>query len=97
MATEVALPETGTVGDDARDVLVRLRRLEGQVRGLQRLISEDRPCKDVLTQYLAARAALEQVGTRLVDAEIARCLESEPAPDVVRLRETLRMLLKVSR
>ena len=97
MATEVALPEAEAVGEDARDVLVRLRRLEGQIRGLQRLISEERACRDVLTQYLAARAALEEVGTRLVDAEIARCLESEPAPDVVRLRETLRMLLKVSR
>ncbi len=97
MATEPAPPNAEAMGKDVRDLLVRLRRLEGQMRGLQRLLSEDRPCRDVLTQYLAARAALEEVGTRLVDAEIVRCLESETAPDVEQLREMLRMLLKVGR
>lgn len=94
--SESALPTTN-LGDGERDLLVRLRRLEGQVRGLQRLIEEGRPCGDVLTQYLAARAALEEVGARLVDGEIDRCLGSGAGGEVERLRGTLRMLLKVKR
>ncbi|MGI6208353.1 MAG: metal-sensitive transcriptional regulator [Anaerolineae bacterium] len=78
------------------DVLVRLRRLEGQIRGLQRLVQEKRDCAEVITQYLAARAALEEVGARLVDAEIGRCLPGDE-PEIERVRETLRLLLRVRR
>lgn len=81
----------------ARDLVLRLRRVEGQVRGLQRLIEEDRPCSDVLTQYLAARAALEEVGVRMVDGEITRCLDSGDALGVEQLRDALHMLMKVRR
>ncbi|NLT42041.1 MAG: metal-sensitive transcriptional regulator [Anaerolineae bacterium] len=95
-SAEVTPPRRDTDGP-TRDLVVRLRRVEGQVRGLQRLLEEGRSCSDVLTQYLAARAALEEVGTRLVDGEIARCLDSGTAVEVEQLRETLRMLLKVRR
>jgi len=94
--TEGLAPVQGSDGR-ARDLLLRLRRLEGQVRGLQRLLEEGRPCSDVLTQYLAARAALEEVGTRLVDGELARCLDSGQPVEMEQLRDTLRMLLKVQR
>lgn len=47
---------------DKRDYLVALRRIEGQVRGLQRMIEEDRDCKEIISQIAAVRSALKRVG-----------------------------------
>jgi len=55
-------------------VLRRLRRIEGQVRGLARMVEEDRYCIDVLTQLAAIRAALAQVGVEVLDAHARGCL-----------------------
>lgn len=56
------------------DYLNRLRRIEGQVRGLQRMIDEDRYCIDVLTQISSATAALEAVALGLVDQHLRHCV-----------------------
>ena len=50
------------------DVVKRLRRLEGQVRGLQRLVEEGAECRDVVTQLNAAKGALDRVGFTLMAA-----------------------------
>ena len=52
----------------------RLKRIEGQVRGIERMVAEDRYCIDVLTQVNAARAALEQVGLLLLRAHTQHCV-----------------------
>jgi DNA-binding FrmR family transcriptional regulator len=57
------------------DVLRRLRRVEGQVRGLQQMLTEGRDCRDVVTQLSAANKALEQAGFVLVAAGLTWCLE----------------------
>ncbi|MDP1821257.1 MAG: metal-sensitive transcriptional regulator [Acidimicrobiales bacterium] len=64
------LPQ-GTISD----VLRRLRRVEGQVRGLQQMLTEGRDCRDVVTQMSAANKALEQAGFVLVAAGLTWCLE----------------------
>ena len=56
------------------DYLRRLRRIEGQVRGLQRMIEEDTYCIDVLTQINAVRAALDNVALGLLDGHVRHCL-----------------------
>ena len=56
------------------DYLVRLRRIEGQVRGLQRLIDEDTYCIDVLTQISSVTKALQGVGVGLLDEHIRHCV-----------------------
>ena len=56
------------------DVLNRLRRAEGQVRGVQRLLEEGADCKDVITQLTAAQAALHRAGLRLMSAGMRYCL-----------------------
>ncbi len=56
------------------DVLVRLRRIEGQVRGLQRLVDEDTYCIDVLTQISSVTKALQGVGVGLLDDHIRHCV-----------------------
>jgi DNA-binding FrmR family transcriptional regulator len=56
------------------DHLSRLRRIEGQVRGLQRMIEDDKYCIDVLTQVSAATRALEAVSLSLLDEHLRHCV-----------------------
>ena len=65
--------------DDKTQVLARLRRVEGQVRGLQRLIEDDTYCIDVLTQVAAASKALQGVGLLLLDEHLRHCVVSAAA------------------
>ena len=56
------------------DYLKRLRRIEGQVRGLQRMIERDEYCIDVLTQVSAATKALQSVALGLLDEHLGHCV-----------------------
>ena len=56
------------------DLQTRLRRIEGQVRGLQRMIEEDVYCIDVLTQVSAATSALQSVALGLLDEHLHHCV-----------------------
>jgi CsoR family transcriptional regulator, copper-sensing transcriptional repressor len=59
---------------DRDDILKRLRRIEGQVRGLQRMVTEDMYCIDVLTQVSATTRALESVALRMLDDHLTHCV-----------------------
>lgn len=61
-------------GDNKDAVQKRLRRIEGQVRGLQRMVDEDRYCIDVLEQISAATRALQSVALELLDDHMAHCV-----------------------
>ncbi|RVW01575.1 metal-sensitive transcriptional regulator [Rhodococcus spongiicola] len=56
------------------DLLKRLRRIEGQVQGISRMVADDRYCIDVLTQVSAATSALESVSLKLLEAHLAGCV-----------------------
>lgn len=60
---------------EKKDLIVRLRRIEGQVRGLQRMIDEDKYCVDVLTQVVAVRGALKKVGLNVLDNHTHGCVQ----------------------
>ncbi len=60
--------------DNKQDVLKRLRRIEGQVRGLERMVEQDTYCIDVLTQVSAATKALQAVALALLDDHLSHCL-----------------------
>ena len=64
------LPESTT-----SDLLRRLRKVEGQVRGVHQMIADGRDCREVVTQIAAANKALEQAGFLLVSAGLTWCLE----------------------
>ena len=66
---------------DKDDYLTRLRRIEGQVRGLQRMIEEDTYCIDVLTQLSAATKALQSVAVGLVDEHLRHCVSDAARGD----------------
>jgi CsoR family transcriptional regulator, copper-sensing transcriptional repressor len=59
---------------DKDQILTRLRRIEGQVRGLQRLVNEDAYCIDVLTQITAVDKALKGVAVNLLDDHLRHCV-----------------------
>lgn len=79
---------------DDRKVLARLARVEGQVRGLRKMMEEHRECEEVLTQLLAARSGLEQAGLMVLERHLEDCIlqgTEMPAEVLDRLRATLRL------
>ncbi|HHW11697.1 MAG TPA: metal-sensitive transcriptional regulator [Firmicutes bacterium] len=66
-------------GDIKEDLLKRLRRIEGQVRGLQRMIEEERSCQEVVYQAAAVKAAVVQVAMTILSNQLATCLAQEMA------------------
>ena len=60
---------------DRTHLLNRLRRIEGQVRGVSKMIEDERYCIDVLTQLRAVRAALVRVETNLLKDHLSHCIE----------------------
>jgi DNA-binding FrmR family transcriptional regulator len=63
------------------DYLNRLKRIEGQVRGLQRMVSEDEYCIDVLTQIASVSKALQGVGLGLLDEHLRHCVTEAARTD----------------
>ena len=61
-------------GDSTEAVLKRLRRVEGQVRGIAGMVEDERYCIDVLQQISAAQAALDKVAIALVDDHVRHCV-----------------------
>jgi DNA-binding FrmR family transcriptional regulator len=62
--------------DNRPKLINRLSRIEGQVRGVARMVDEERYCIDILTQLQAARAALVRVETELLKDHLSHCIES---------------------
>lgn len=61
------------------NTLVRLRKIEGQIRGLQKMIEEDKPCAEVVHQLCAARKALDKVGFLMLSHRMQECLRDQKA------------------
>ena len=69
---------------NSEDYLKRLRRIEGQVRGLQRLVEEDAYCIDILTQISACTKALQSVAIGLLDEHVRHCVRDAVAESPAR-------------
>ncbi|HVI24430.1 MAG TPA: metal-sensitive transcriptional regulator [Myxococcales bacterium] len=78
MATTGSAPERGYTATKDQ-LLKRLRRVEGQVRGVQNMVDEDRYCIDVLTQISAIQAALDKVALGLMDDHARHCVIDGPS------------------
>ncbi|WP_322797034.1 metal-sensitive transcriptional regulator [Tepidiforma sp.] len=80
--------------EEQKRLLDRLARVEGQVRGLRKMVEEQRCCEDVLTQLLAARSGLERAGVLLLERHLQDCVLGEAEVDPAtahRLREAIRL------
>jgi DNA-binding FrmR family transcriptional regulator len=84
--------------DVISDLQRRLRRVEGQVRGIQTMLDEGRECRDVVTQVAAATKALEQVGFKLLAAGLTSCLQdpARAAAEGYPVEEVERLFLKLA-
>lgn len=84
--------------DTVNDLMRRLRRAEGQVRGVQQMLSEGRDCREIVTQLSAVTKALEQTGFLLVAAGLTWCV-SDPeraAAEGYALADVQKMFLKLA-
>ncbi|MGZ4681049.1 MAG: metal-sensitive transcriptional regulator [Acidimicrobiales bacterium] len=94
-STPVTDPDHSVPGyqGNKEDYLKRLRRIEGQVRGLQRMIDEDTYCIDVLTQVSAATKALQSVAIGLLDEHVRHCVaDASPENSEAMVTEAMRAI-----
>jgi DNA-binding FrmR family transcriptional regulator len=82
---EVAESDMTTLTDDTQhtlilsesaknDIVTRLRRIEGQARGVQRMVEEGRPCEDIIIQVAALKAAVTQAGVAIAGSHLVECV-----------------------
>jgi len=82
-------------GQAMEEAITRLRRIEGQIRGLQRMVEEGKDCEAILTQLMAARAALDKAGLFIVERYLDECLAGTADPQVKdRLNRIIELFLR---
>ena len=86
--------ETRGYSADKEAVLKRLRRIEGQVRGVERMVEEDRYCIDVVTQVTAIQAALDKVALELLTDHASHCVIGAAPGDQAERTEELMATVK---
>ena len=93
--------ETRGYSESKDALLKRLRRIEGQVRGVEKMVEDDRYCVDVLTQIAAAQAALDKVALGLLDDHARHCVlgkgEAPADPDELKDERTEELMAAVAR
>ncbi len=80
----------------AKAMFNRLRRVEGQLRGIQRMILEDKPCYDVLLQLSAARKAMQKACIEILKNYINKCVHEAQDPDLDNLEKLIEALIDIA-
>jgi DNA-binding FrmR family transcriptional regulator len=94
MTTTQSTPTPARGYSDSKDqLLTRLRRIEGQTRGIQKMVDEDRWCPDILQQIAAVGAALDKVALGLAEGHVQHCM-AEGADDPKRQQEMTTELMQ---
>ena len=88
--------------DDKKALIRRLHRIEGQVRGIERMVEEDRYCIDVLTQIAAVNTALESLAFKILDDHVNHCVaralaSGDPAEAEAKSKELLEAVHRFAR
>lgn len=83
------------------DLINRLKRIEGQVKGIQRMLEEGKDCGDVIIQISAIRAAINKVGSMMLEKQVTDCIEdaittSDKEHAINRLSLTMKSFVKFS-
>lgn len=87
--------------ESKEDMLKRLRRIEGQVRGIQKMIEEEKYCADILTQVSAVRAAITKVGSIILEKYSMTCIQDavsfeDKEKAISELAKTMQSFMKFS-
>ncbi len=85
--------------DAKSDIMKRLNRIEGQIKGIQKMLENDKSCVDMLTQVAAVRAAINKVGGLILENYSVKCLENATSAEekekiVKDLTKTIQSFLK---
>ncbi|MFM8828246.1 MAG: metal-sensitive transcriptional regulator [Actinomycetota bacterium] len=88
---------TASTPPTREQIMVRLRRAEGQLRGVQRMLDENAACEDVRVQLAAVTAALDQVGLHLIGERLRQCQQADGTMCSEELEQGLSTLLRHTR
>jgi DNA-binding FrmR family transcriptional regulator len=96
MRSEVGAHRLNGDSEAALAVVTRLRKIEGQIRGIQHMIAEGRPCEEVVRQIAAAKAALGKAGTHFIALHLSQCLGTAEQETKARLDQALEMFASLA-
>jgi len=85
---------TSTAPTSPEELVVRLRRAEGQLRGVQRMLEEGAACRDVLTQLAAVKAAVDQVGLHLISDRLRSCIADGEGDCAAQFEQTVATFMR---
>lgn len=83
--------------EEQKKVLNRLRRTEGQIRGIQKMIEEEKECIDIITQLSAVRSSIDRAMGLIVAENLKSCFEnpeSDPQEQAEKLQQAINMIIK---
>ena len=93
-ATNVAdnnIENTLLLNENAKnDIIIRLKRIEGQARGVQRMIEDGRSCEDIIIQVAALKAAITQAGVAIAGSHMVECILSETSPKGIECQDKIK-------
>lgn len=84
----------GITGNERQKLLARLKRIEGQVRGLQKMIEEDRSLEDVLVQVAATKRAFDEASLQIIAQNMKKCLSENLKDCDKAISEALEIFIK---
>ena len=87
--------KTPRPGLEKRALVVRLRRIKGQLEGIEKMVEADDDCSDVLMQVVSARRALKSFSEELLESHMQTCIHNAASQDETAGRENVRSLLTV--
>jgi DNA-binding FrmR family transcriptional regulator len=87
--------------DPKSDVLKRLRRIEGQVKGIQRMVEEEKDCIEIMTQVAAVRAAINKAAVVIMESHSKKCIQNAISSEdkdiaMAELTKTINRFMKFS-
>jgi len=83
--------------NDNDNTLIRLRKIEGQIKGIQKMVEEKKYCGDILIQISAARSALNSVGGIVLENYMKNCISDSPNSKEEDLEKLIQVMLKYTK
>ena len=96
MAKNSLIDRLDTMPQDRKAMLNRLRRVEGQLRGIQRMIIEEKPCYDILLQLSAARKAMQKACIEILKNYLNKCVAEAKEPGSETIEKLIEALMELS-
>lgn len=82
--------------ENVSDILKRLAKIEGQVRGLSRMVGQERPCEEIVNQIQAVKAGISKVAIIILEKNVTECLSVPLENDDEKLNKLKRLLVKIA-